>query len=238
MKYRPQAVVKVGGSLSKVGALPELCKEIGRLVEQHALLLVPGGGEFADLVRKYYRDYSLSETAAHQMAILAMDQYGLLLGERIPNHVFIRDAAHMSEQYPGRVPILLPSEWLFDLDPLPHSWSVTSDSIAAWIAGEFRAQKLVLLKDVDGLFKLDLAGSDRSGLITNMSVDELKTHSGGVDASLASILAGLSLETWVINGRRPGRLSDLLDGREVLGTCIRREVEQTSPTLPAGPGQR
>ncbi len=238
MKYRPQIVVKIGGSLSKVGALTELCQEISCLAERHALLVVPGGGEFADLVRRYYRDHSLSETAAHHMAILAMDQYGILLGEWIPNHVLIRDPSQMSEQYPGRVPILLPSSWLFDLDPLPHSWTVTSDSIAAWVAGEFQARKLVLLKDVDGLFNREKAGEDGSELITKMSVEELKSHSGGVDESLASILADLSLETWVINGCQPGRLSDLLAGRTVLGTCIRSEAEQTSSTLPAGQGQR
>lgn len=237
MKYRPQAVVKIGGSLSKVGALTGLCREITGLAERHALLLVPGGGEFADLVRKYYRDYSLSETAAHQMAILAMDQYGILLGDRIPNQVFIRDPFQMSEQYRGKVPILLPSSWLFDLDPLPHSWTVTSDSIAAWIAGEFQAQKLVLVKDVDGLFEMEKPGEEVPELIAKMSVDELKTHSGGVDESLASILAELSLETWVINGCQPKRLAELLDGGEILGTCIRRKAEQTSPTLPEGQGK-
>ena len=30
--------------------------------------------------------------------------------------------------------------------PLPHSWDVTSDTIAAWIAGQLKAQSLVLLK--------------------------------------------------------------------------------------------
>jgi hypothetical protein len=33
-----------------------------------------------------------------------------------------------------------------EADPLPHSWEVTSDSIAAWIAGAVGARRLVLIK--------------------------------------------------------------------------------------------
>jgi acetylglutamate kinase len=35
-------------------------------------------------------------------------------------------------------------------DPLPHSWDITSDSIAAFIAGALGAGELILLKPVDG----------------------------------------------------------------------------------------
>jgi aspartokinase-like uncharacterized kinase len=44
------------------------------------------------------------------------------------------------------LPILAPSTWLRRSDPLPHSWDVTSDSIAAWVAGEVGAERLVLAK--------------------------------------------------------------------------------------------
>ena len=46
----------------------------------------------------------------------------------------------------GRVPVLAPSQWLREADPLPHSWDVTSDSIAAWVAGAVGARELVLVK--------------------------------------------------------------------------------------------
>ena len=46
----------------------------------------------------------------------------------------------------GRVPVLAPSRWLREADPLPHSWDVTSDSIAAWVAGQAGASTLVLVK--------------------------------------------------------------------------------------------
>ncbi len=42
--------------------------------------------------------------------------------------------------------MLAPSRWLRQADPLPHSWDVTSDSIAAWVAGQAGASTLVLVK--------------------------------------------------------------------------------------------
>ena len=222
MTFQPQVVLKVGGSLSQTGALSDLCSTISLQASRHALLVVPGGGEFADLVRKYYRSYHLSETTAHRMAILAMDQYGHLLGELTPNSILVSDILDVSVSLSGRVPILLPSTWLLEADPLPHSWTVTSDSIAAWVAGKLKALRLILLKDVDGLFSIGEEAGELEELIAQMGVDQLRTQAGGVDTSLASVLAALDLETWVINGRYPQRLAELLDGQQPLGTRISR----------------
>ena len=46
----------------------------------------------------------------------------------------------------GRVPVIAPYRWLREADPLPHSWDVTSDSIAAWLASALGAARLVLVK--------------------------------------------------------------------------------------------
>ena len=49
--------------------------------------------------------------------------------------------------------MLLPAALLAEHDPLPESWDVTSDSIAAWVAGAAGASRLVLLKPVPGLYR-------------------------------------------------------------------------------------
>ena len=46
--------------------------------------------------------------------------------------------------------MLLPAA--LPLDALPASWEVTSDSIAAWVAAQIGAERLVLVKGVDGLY--------------------------------------------------------------------------------------
>jgi len=120
----------------------------------------------------------------------------------------------------GQVPILLPAALLIQADPLPHSWEVTSDTIAAWVAGLARAPRLVLLKDVDGLFPAPPAPGSGAALLTRLSVKELARHQGGVDGTLATVLASLRLDTWVINGRYPERLAELLTSGRTLGTRI------------------
>jgi aspartokinase-like uncharacterized kinase len=81
------------------------------------------------------------------MAVLAMDQYAHLLVARLRAAGLVSDAAGIAARLDQRrLPVLAPSRWLLDADPLPHSWDVTSDSIAAWVAAEVSARRLVLVK--------------------------------------------------------------------------------------------
>jgi 5-(aminomethyl)-3-furanmethanol phosphate kinase len=209
------AVLKIGGSLSRGPGLPALCREISRLGKIYSLLILPGGGKFADQVRDAYLQYRLSETAAHRMALLAMDQYGYILNNLIKDSYLSCDlAAALEAAYSGRTSILLPFEIMGRSDPLPNSWQVTSDTIAAWVAQSSRCSRLVLLKDVDGLM---MAGNE---LIPDMPVEKMAGHSGGVDEYLSRFLSSFHLETWVINGNSPERLSELLETGRTTGTKI------------------
>jgi dihydroneopterin aldolase len=81
------------------------------------------------------------------MAVLAMDQHAHLIAARLSGGVIVRSAPEAAAAInAGSIPVLAPYSWLRDADPLPHSWDVTSDSIAAWIAGALGARRLVLVK--------------------------------------------------------------------------------------------
>lgn len=208
-----QAVVKVGGSLSRGEHLPLLCRRLAEIGQHHPLLLVPGGGPFADTVRALDRRFGLEDSAAHWMAIQAMDQYGWLLADLVPGSKAVTDlAAARALAGAGRVAVLLPYALLRAADPLPHSWDVTSDSIAAWIASMAGAPLLVLLKDVDGL-----VAESRDRPQGSMSQEEL-ARCEGVDRTLSDLLPRLGLEMWVINGERPKRLAELLSTGATVGT--------------------
>lgn len=141
-------VLKVGGGLLGVaGALDSVCAAIGHAAIEHAIVVVPGGGPFADTVREFDRKVGLSPSAAHWMAHLAMDQYAEVLAERIPSGVVVEEPGAIQPAWNGgQVPVLAPSRWMRSADVLPHSWEVTSDSIAAFIAGALDATRLVLVK--------------------------------------------------------------------------------------------
>lgn len=220
-----EAVLKVGGSLSRGKGLAPLCMEIALLGSRHRLLVVPGGGAFADQVRAAYRSFRLAETTAHRMALLAMDQYGLLLADLLPGACPTADLLQARQiAGEGRVPVLLPSALLNLADPLPHSWQVTSDSIAAWIGGLAGAEKLVLLKDIDGLYQhWPVEESLRPEEEIDLGHDP--GSQGGIDAHFPSALQGSALDAWAINGNHPQRLAELLESGKTFGTHLLSTVQ-------------
>ena len=141
-------VVKVGGGLLRVpGAFDRLTAALGALEPVPSIVVVPGGGPFADAVRVAGELTRLTDHAAHWMAILGMEQYARLLAARVRgSHLVERAPEARDALAAGRIPVLAPFRWLCEVDPLPHSWDVTSDSIAAWLAGELGAGRLVLVK--------------------------------------------------------------------------------------------
>lgn len=144
------AVVKVGGGLlARGGRLDAVLAAIDAGRGQRSWLIVPGGGPFADAVRDVDRRVSLTDEAAHWMAILAMDQYAHVIASRLPGSTLVTSPAEIELARAARlIPVLAPYRWLREADPLPWSWEVTSDSIAAWVAGEVGAEHLVLVKPV------------------------------------------------------------------------------------------
>jgi len=143
--------IKVGGGLTAFpGALDRVSHGLASLAEQYRILVLPGGGPFADAVRAFQRQATLSTDAAHWMAILAMDQYAHVLAERIPGAVLVDEpGAVLGAVEQGVVVVLAPYRWMRAADVLPHSWNATSDSVAAFVAGAFDATHLVLIKPGD-----------------------------------------------------------------------------------------
>lgn len=144
-------VVKVGGALlGRQGALDVVVPVLSRVAERgDPVLIVPGGGPFADAVRRIDSERGIPDDAAHWMAILAMNQYAELLASLVPRTRLVETMDEIASALEsGRLPVLAPYRWLREVDPLPHSWDVTSDSIAAWVAGEIGAARLVLIKAV------------------------------------------------------------------------------------------
>ena len=212
-------VVKVGGGLWRGAgddALRSLCRVLGQLGERHPLLVVPGGAGFADAVRDHDRRFGLRATISHRMAVLGMEQFGLLLSDLIPGAERCTDLARAGGLADGRATVLQPAR--LALDGLPASWQVTSDSIAAWVAGQVGADRLVLVKDVDGLFAEWPARGQPLARLTAAELAALRP--AGVDAYLPTALERASFETWVIGGRVPARVVELFERGTTVGTRI------------------
>ena len=139
-------VVKIGGSLLGSSEL-ERWLQIFAQYSDGNVIIVPGGGVFADAVRESQRLSSISDSCAHRLAVLAMDQYGLLLANLNPLLATANSELEIAERtWQHRAIVWLPSKMVFADDTISQSWDVTSDSIAAWLAQKINAAHLLLIK--------------------------------------------------------------------------------------------
>ncbi len=187
-------VVKFGGSL--LDCAPSLVPVLA--AAPRPVLVVPGGGPFADAVRAL----DPPPDAAHWMACAAMEQVGLYLAALgLPGVETLR--------VPDAPAVLLPYRLLRERDPLPHTWGVSSDTIAAWCAAELGCD-LLLAKSVDGI----VAG----GVFVETVTAPIET--GAVDPCLIPFALAHRVRTRIVNARVPGKLARALRDEPVTGTRI------------------
>ena len=115
------------------------------LAGDRPVLVVPGGGPFADAVRALDAQVGLGDAVAHALALRAMDQLGVLLAPMLPDvEAIVRLVA------PRALGLLAVAPAFEGRRGVPESWDVTSDSLAVLAAGAIGAEEAILLKPVDG----------------------------------------------------------------------------------------
>jgi aspartokinase-like uncharacterized kinase len=130
-------VVKIGGGLLRDEGLEGLrraCAEVKEIAARRPVLVVPGGGPFADAVRALDAQVGLGDAVAHRLALHAMDQLGLLLAPLLAGREI--KVLAVAQAFAGRPDV-------------PESWDVTSDSLAVLAAGTIGAEEAILLKPVE-----------------------------------------------------------------------------------------
>ncbi len=183
-------------------------------------MLTCGGGDLANILREYDENTHFSSTATHQTAILCMDILAQLLSDKVGHLVAVyslKEAKNVIND--GKVPVLMPSKLLHYLDPLEHSWSVTSDSISLYLAHLLDA-KLLIATDVDGIYTRE-PSQDGARLLRN--IDDKKLLNFGetsVDNSFAELLFQYPSTCYVVNGKYPERVLSIMDGKSSIHTII------------------
>ena len=155
MFLKTPVVVKLGGSLLTLPDLAERLRAIVRLLHPHEALIIVGGGEAADEIRRQDERCGLSATQAHWHAIAAMT-FNAEIVSRICGCLPVvsnRIDAEIAWQHHEAVLLdanaFLRTEQTTHFRSLPESWSVTSDSIAAFVAIHWPAKQVVFCKACD-----------------------------------------------------------------------------------------
>ena len=171
--------------------------------------MVPGGGRFADLVRRAQARRRFHDVTAHRLALKATEKYGLYLTQQYPNLV---PAAGFREVHEclraGKVPVWMACSVVAKEPGVPASWDVTSDSLAAWCSARLAATDLVLVKSVPVL-PPRMAMSDMCA-------------SGIVDHAFAGFVRP-QLNLWVCSKGRYSTCGDALQNSGTPGTAVDRD---------------
>ncbi|MEJ2643361.1 MAG: hypothetical protein P8180_00265 [Gammaproteobacteria bacterium] len=199
-------VVKLGGSLAKSRHLPEW---LDTLASHGAgkVVIVPGGGPFADQVRITQSQLRFSDTAAHCMAVLAMEQYGIMLLDMCPQLTAAGTPAQLGRLTEGGgACVWMPTRMVLADQSLSASWAVTSDSLAAWLARRLHAESLVLVKSVQP--------GGRS-----MSCEQLQSR-GVVDQAFHAHIRDACFSSWLCGPDDATRVGRALGGAEDPGVPL------------------
>ena len=193
-------VVKIGGSLI------DYAHVVMTELNKHSVLIVPGGGVFADVVRNAQKKHGFSDETAHKMAVLAMEQYGHFLGD-ISGVSLSHDFRHVR-----KTSIFLPFNEIIHNSGLHCTWDVASDTIACYVAHKLGEKEFIKLTDVDGILV-------NNKPIDSISAGKLLNTTTCLDKSLSSYLQEWKMNCRVVNGKSKSNIKKALIG-ESIGTLV------------------
>jgi aspartokinase-like uncharacterized kinase len=209
-------VVKLGGSLAHSRYLKRWLSVLAD--GDPAVVIVPGGGPFADQVRTLQKRRRFDDAAAHHMALLAMEQYGRMLAGLQPG---LRPAATRAEitraRRAGMAAVWMPTRMVLADRGIAATWDITSDSLAAWLAGQFTAARLVLVKSI--------ALSESSVLATALA------RRGIVDPAFPDYFARSGSDGWCVADADHAAMSVALKSGRGPGTRIVAAAARRLPVV-------
>lgn len=194
-------VVKFGGSFAFSPHLPHWIEALADCAGR--AVIVPGGGPFADAVRAAQSRIGFDDRAAHQMAVLAMEQYGCALAS-LHRAFSAADSAEAIVRVlaAGRVPVWMPARMVLETADIAPSWELTADSLAVWLAGKIGAHRLLLVKHA-----ASLSGRESPRQLAEMGI---------VDATFPRYLGMNALRAFILGPADYGSLrAAVRDGAEV-----------------------
>ena len=199
-------VVKIGGSL-----FPNYAIDLANRLKNTNSCIVLGGGEFANLIRKYNDEQNFSEEVNHWTAIDCMDIIAKLVNDKVESAKLAYSIDEVNKiSGEGFTPIFVVSEFLRAEDFFECSWDVTSDSIAAYVAHLLNA-KLLIVTNVNGIYTQEPKESG-STFISKIDAKTLLTFpETSIDVMLPSLLLKFGTNCYVVNGKYPERVLSLID---------------------------
>jgi aspartokinase-like uncharacterized kinase len=171
-------LVKIGGSvLENPSTISSTISQLNKLLYKQKrfknIIIIPGGGSLANFIRYIDKKLDIGDDLAHWEAILSMDKNADILHRQFSSTILLEHISNLNDRVKKRAgnPQLIvfkPFHFLYEDDTLAHSWNITSDSIAVYIAFKLGLKECYLIKDIDGI--IDKEGN----VIPEVTVEELR----------------------------------------------------------------
>ena len=210
-----EALFKIGGKiLENSNSIKSTFSQLTQLYEEQILqkiIVIPGGGSFANFVRSLDEALQIGDDLAHWSAIYSMNYNGMMLSRKYPNLETIEDLKTFQDAK-QMFCIFLPYRFLREDDTLPHNWDVTSDSIALYVANKLKLSRCFLIKNINGIFNID---KELIKSISTFKYNELKRsnqleniiesdsnikHSKPIDSYLLKLIEKYKTPCYILHG--------------------------------------
>lgn len=165
-------VIKLGGSLVAANTLLHCLNRIEQQYQDRAVVIVTGGGVFANQVRIAQQHWQFKDECAHAMAILAMQQMAWLI-KGLKADFELVDSVSAIQQSPSKIMIWLPDLSELNNAGISATWDITSDSLAAWLANTLSADELIVIKSAVIDTQLSLMQLTEQGIIDKAFCDSV-----------------------------------------------------------------
>ncbi len=137
--------LKIGGSTLKDHTI-EKCLDLITYAEKK-ILIIPGGGEYANLVRKEQKRLGFDDLTAHNLCILSMIKVSRIIKSLMKIDVeLIKNIKKFSSSTNKSIGIWLPEKEIAESINRHTNWENTSDSLALMVSKKINAEALIIIK--------------------------------------------------------------------------------------------
>jgi aspartokinase-like uncharacterized kinase len=223
--------VKVGGSiLDNATHTTTLAESLAALPSGQRIVILTGGGRVAKRIKANQRERACGFDPCWKATTLALDvNAGLLASHSARFCVTSCIEQIVSVHAAGAIPIFAPAGALFNSLWFTPNWIVTTDTMGLYFAHSMGARRYVIVTDVDGVCERAPGPGSTVDPISKMHVAELeRLPSSKLDAAFPGFFRRFPLETVVVNGKYPTRVTAAIAGRRTLGTEITLDAD-TAP---------
>ena len=177
-------VLKIGGSWITNPNLTTLLKRLDKK-KKGKIIIVAGGGCFADSVRFAFKKTRMSEKLANTLALKSTEIFCSYLKD-INKKLFLTTNKRFKA---NSLNVWLPSVILSKQKSFKKNWDSTSDSVAAWLSNDIKADGLVFIKSLKKFNRVNKLGDlQKKNIIDKNTPIYLKSFKGKIKITGLEVL--------------------------------------------------